>query len=194
MRSEHYYTRMHTAYTQSLADQSLTCADIVTLMMIYHYHYTVTRRFAAGSKEDRRAMWGEAPIDVTEVYEVFASYIEGKVSYHSIAYYNALINVLSTTRILLVLVYCTYWCYAVASNAMLLLSLVMLQLHILVCISLQEQSISCWSMVTRQHFLLCACVHTACASCLLTIHVHRYIVHSITSTATLYAHHITTDT
>jgi hypothetical protein len=32
-------------------------------------------------------MWGEAPIDVTEVYEVFASYIEGKVSYYNVILY-----------------------------------------------------------------------------------------------------------
>jgi methylenetetrahydrofolate reductase (NADPH) len=32
-----------------------------------------------GCKEDRLAMWGEAPIKYDEVYEVFAKYVEGKI-------------------------------------------------------------------------------------------------------------------
>jgi methylenetetrahydrofolate reductase (NADPH) len=32
-----------------------------------------------GSKEDRLAMWGEAPISCNDVYEIFAKYIEGKI-------------------------------------------------------------------------------------------------------------------
>ena len=32
-----------------------------------------------GSKEDRLAMWGEAPINCEDVYEIFARYIEGKI-------------------------------------------------------------------------------------------------------------------
>ena len=32
-----------------------------------------------GSKEDRLAMWGQAPIDVQDVFEVFAIYVEGKI-------------------------------------------------------------------------------------------------------------------
>jgi len=37
--------------------------------------------FPVTKKEDRKAMWGEAPLDVQEVYEVFARYVEGKVPY-----------------------------------------------------------------------------------------------------------------
>ncbi|KAG5175982.1 methylenetetrahydrofolate reductase-domain-containing protein [Tribonema minus] len=36
-------------------------------------------RFAAGSREDRRGLWGEAPIEESEIYEVFAAYVEGKI-------------------------------------------------------------------------------------------------------------------
>lgn len=32
-----------------------------------------------GSREDRKAMWGEAPIVPEEICETFASYIEGKI-------------------------------------------------------------------------------------------------------------------
>ncbi|CAM9308538.1 unnamed protein product [Ectocarpus sp. 12 AP-2014] len=32
-----------------------------------------------GSREDRKAMWGEAPIVPGEIFETFASYIEGKI-------------------------------------------------------------------------------------------------------------------
>lgn len=36
-------------------------------------------RFLVGSREDRRAMWGEAPIAPEEIFETFASYIEGRI-------------------------------------------------------------------------------------------------------------------
>lgn len=36
-------------------------------------------RFTVGSKQDRRAMWGEAPISEQEVYDVFAAYVDGKI-------------------------------------------------------------------------------------------------------------------
>lgn len=36
-------------------------------------------RFLVGSREDRKAMWGEAPIVPEEIFETFASYIEGKI-------------------------------------------------------------------------------------------------------------------
>ena len=36
-------------------------------------------RFAVGSKEDRRAMWGEGPISEREIFEVFALYVEGRI-------------------------------------------------------------------------------------------------------------------
>ncbi|CAM9290367.1 unnamed protein product [Scytosiphon promiscuus] len=36
-------------------------------------------RFHVGSREDRKAMWGEAPIVPEEIFETFASYIEGKI-------------------------------------------------------------------------------------------------------------------
>ncbi|CAN0409538.1 unnamed protein product, partial [Discosporangium mesarthrocarpum] len=36
-------------------------------------------RSAVGTKEDRKAMWGESPINPEEVFETFASYIEGKI-------------------------------------------------------------------------------------------------------------------
>lgn len=36
-------------------------------------------RPVAGSREDRLAMWGEAPISLGDVYEVFASYVEGRI-------------------------------------------------------------------------------------------------------------------
>jgi hypothetical protein len=41
-------------------------------------------QFAAGSREDRRAMWGEAPIEEGEVWDAFAQYVEGKVSFHTV--------------------------------------------------------------------------------------------------------------
>ena len=36
-------------------------------------------RPSEGSKEDRLAMWGEAPIEPEDVYEVFALYVEGRI-------------------------------------------------------------------------------------------------------------------
>ncbi|CAN0144090.1 unnamed protein product [Ascophyllum nodosum] len=36
-------------------------------------------RFLIGSKEDRKAMWGEAPIAPEDIFETFASYIEGRI-------------------------------------------------------------------------------------------------------------------
>lgn len=36
-------------------------------------------RPVGGSKEDRLAMWGEAPITHEEIYEIFALYVEGKI-------------------------------------------------------------------------------------------------------------------
>lgn len=36
-------------------------------------------RFLVGSREDRKAMWGEAPIAPEDIFETFASYIEGKI-------------------------------------------------------------------------------------------------------------------
>jgi len=36
-------------------------------------------RPVGGSKEDRLAMWGEAPLTPEEIFEVFASYVEGKI-------------------------------------------------------------------------------------------------------------------
>ena len=36
-------------------------------------------RPSEGSKEDRLAMWGDAPTDPPDVYEVFALYVEGKI-------------------------------------------------------------------------------------------------------------------
>jgi hypothetical protein len=65
-------------------------------------------------------MWGEAPIDVTEVNEVFASYIEGKVSHYTL-YHFTLNRYYQSQYTLLVVLYCTYWCYAAASYVRLLL-------------------------------------------------------------------------
>jgi methylenetetrahydrofolate reductase (NADPH) len=36
-------------------------------------------RPSVGSKDDRKAMWGEAPLAPEEVYEVFAKYVEGSI-------------------------------------------------------------------------------------------------------------------
>ncbi len=36
-------------------------------------------RPSEGSKEDRLAMWGEAPTELSDVYEVFAKFVEGKI-------------------------------------------------------------------------------------------------------------------
>lgn len=36
-------------------------------------------RFLVGNKEDRRAMWGEAPITHEDIFQTFAAYIEGKI-------------------------------------------------------------------------------------------------------------------
>lgn len=36
-------------------------------------------RSVDGTKEDRLAMWGEAPITPQDIYEVFAQYIEGRI-------------------------------------------------------------------------------------------------------------------
>lgn len=36
-------------------------------------------RFLVGSREDRKAMWGEAPMAPEEIFETFAAYIEGKI-------------------------------------------------------------------------------------------------------------------
>ena len=36
-------------------------------------------RTVEGSKEDLLTMWGEAPITHSDIYEVFAQYVEGKI-------------------------------------------------------------------------------------------------------------------
>ena len=36
-------------------------------------------RPSVGSKDDRKAMWGESPLEPEEVYEIFAKYVEGSI-------------------------------------------------------------------------------------------------------------------